>query len=642
MTITRQNLRKITILPFLAWALVICSTLLSFGWPATASDEAVTALTVGADAVNLKSRKHYTVASDGSYKLHIYIKRRILTYKGKKEHADFKFTYNQERQSVKLLKGQTTTTENDVVRVKTEEIHDIPAPWNSEASLYSKSRQMVVSLPAVEPGSEIEIELEVTAKVGFWCEEHFRLYDPIIDKEVIIDCPTSLALQYRTPDHLNLEFKQEKIGDKQTRYHWRGKNIPALTPERWTAPLAEQGFCLLVSSFNNWCQVTDFFNDFFKRAVTEKNERLFWPQPKTSTSTANPISHQLFRQIRDLTTYTISFQETDFKIQSPTKTRRLGYGKNCDLALLFATQLRLQNQKARILLVNHQRHFLKKFADLPYPGWWDTALVESGGEFFLFSTDKPAPGITGFDGHWALDLEKGKLVQVKDREAAMIKTELTFSTDQFPDSQGHLKLTLKGSAASSWRAQWRDLSPPEKKIGLSQLLHQINPQASSLQPLAVKGLKNDLQDLVFTCNFKIKDLFGNLAGKTSQILLPLTAPDLPLPYHTLLKNRQQPLAINDNLIIIDQITLHLSADARIIDRPLTENENLPQLQWRVDCDLDKSKKTLTYKRRLELQRGMLSTETSDYENFITSIRNLNRPEALRIIFSSTKATDKES
>ncbi|MEA3348765.1 MAG: DUF3857 domain-containing protein, partial [Pseudomonadota bacterium] len=499
----KQDPRKINILPVLVWALIICSALLWFDRPAAAANIPATALTAGTDAVNLKIRKHYTIAADGSYKLHLYVKRRILTYKGKKEHADFKFTYNQARQSVKLLKAQTITAAKEIIEVKPAEIHDIPAPWNSEVSLYSKSRQMVVSLPAVEPGCEIEIELEMRAETGFWCEEYFRLYDPIIDKEVTIDCPASLGLQFHSPQDLDIGFKQEKTGDKLTRYHWRGEKISALTPERWAAPMAEQGFCLLVSSFNNWRQVADFFNDFFKKATTEKNEELFWPQLKSSATTTNPISHQLFRKIRDLTTYTISFQETDFKIQSPTETRHLSYGKNCDMALLFADQLRLFQQEARILMVNRQRHFLKKFADLPYPGWWDRALVESQGEFFLFSTNKPAPGITGFDGHWALDLEKGELIQVKDREAALIKTELTFTADQLPDSLAELKLSIKGSAATSWRAQWRDLSPPEREIATSQLLHQINPQASSLSPLTIKGLKDDLNDLVFSCKFKV-------------------------------------------------------------------------------------------------------------------------------------------
>ena len=643
---TRKDLKKITILPVLLWALILGSALLLWGRPATAAatdspttdnrPATISSLSAGADAVNLKIRKHYTVAADGSYTLHLYVKRRILTYKGKKEHADFKFTYNQARQSVKLLKGQTTTAEKVTIQAKPEEIHDIPSPWNSEVSLYSQSRQLVVSLPAVEPGSEIEIELEMKAETGFWCQEYFRLYDPIVDKEIIIDCPTSLTLQYRTPNNLNIEFKQEKTESKQTRYHWRGVNIPALTPERWAAPLAEQGFCLLVSSFNNWRQVADFFNNFFTEATTDKNEELFWPQLKESASATNPISHQLFRKMRDLTTYEISFLETDLKIQSPTETKQLGYGQDCDLALAFANQLRLWQKQACIMMVSSQHDFLEKFADLPYPGWWDTALVESAGEFFLFSTSKPAPGITKYDGNWALDLEKGKLVQIKDREAALIKTELTFNVDQLPDSMGQLKLTLKGSAATSWREQWRDLSPPEREIATSQLLHQINPQASSLSPLTIKGLKDDQQDLIFNCEFKVKNLFALSTDKTSNLLLPLKTPDFPDHYQSLLKNRQQPLAISNNLTIIDKTTLNLTDNYQITILPTTGHKNLPQLQWRVDYELDKSKKCLTYNRQIELQRGMISTENPNYNNFITTVRNLNRPEALRIIFSSTK------
>ena len=116
MIVSKQDLRRITILPVLVWALIICSALLLLSRPAAATDDPVTALSADADAVNLKIKKHYTVAADGSYKLHLYVKRRILTYKGKKEHADFKFTYNQARQSVKLLKAQTITTEKEIVR----------------------------------------------------------------------------------------------------------------------------------------------------------------------------------------------------------------------------------------------------------------------------------------------------------------------------------------------------------------------------------------------------------------------------------------------------------------------------------------------------------------------------------------------
>ncbi len=171
---------------------------------------------------------------------------------------------------------------------------------------------------------------------------------------------------------------------------------------------------------------------------------------------------------------------------------------------------------------------------------------------------------------------------------------------------------------------------------MSRLLHQINPQASPLSPLTIKGLKNDLEELVFSCEFKVEDLFGNLTSSPSRRVLQLTAPDLPLPYQTLLKNRQQPLAINNNIIITDRTTLQLHTNNQDLEFPASGNENLPRLKWQIESKLDKNKKSLIYERKLKFQRGVVSAKGPDYDNFTGSIRDFYQPEALRIIFSATK------
>ncbi|MCK5682345.1 DUF3857 domain-containing protein, partial [bacterium] len=525
-------LRKVSSQIILLFA---CGFLLTIAAPAVAAQ--APELLLGADTINLKIKKHYTVSADGSYRLNLYIKRRILTYKGKKEHADFKFTYNRARQQVKILNAQTTTAQGDIVIIKPEEIHDIPAPWNNAVSLYSQARQMVASLPAVEPGSIIEVELEMISKTGFWCEVYFRLHDPILSKEVIIDAPASFKIQHRTPRSLNLKL-QKQITDNTSRYQWQGTNIPALTPERGATPMLEQGFCLLISSFSSWQQVADFFNRPFIAALT----------PESSSAVSLQLEngevvniHQLYRKTRTVTTYNIAFLETDWKIQPPTKTKRLGYGTGCDLALMFTNQLRLHQQPATIVMSNSQNHFLKEYTHFPFPGWWDTALVKSGDDFFLFSSDKPAPGITGFSEKIGLDLESGKLITIKDRQTNSTETKLHLNLKQLPECQGELDLTLKGSAATSWRSQWRDLSTPEREIVSAQFLHQIDPEAKFINKLSFSGLKDDAKDLVFRCKFKANNTCKNLTGNNAnhQYLLSIKAPDLPYHIKSLLRDRQQ-------------------------------------------------------------------------------------------------------
>ncbi len=600
----------------------------------TATSTEVQFLLRDADAVNLKIEKHYTVNANGSYKLNLYIKRRILTYKGKKEYADFKLNYNQTRQQVKLLKAQTTTVKGEVLTVKPEEVHDIPAPWNSEVSLYSKSRQMVVSLPAVEPGSEIEIELELQSKNGFWCQENFRLNDPIIYKTVTLDAPAALNLHFRAPHSVKLLQQQEKTGPETIRYKWQKKNIPALTPERGAAPLLEQGFSLLISTFSNWQQVAHLFRQSFIDARNLNNNKITAIKLDNYNADNDPISHQLYRQVRKLITYEISFQETNWKIQSPAETRRLGYGTNCDLALLFSTQLKLRRQPTDMVMVCSQNHFLKKFTDFPYPGWWDSTLVKSGTDFFRFSREKAAPGITGYDDRIGLDLESGEIIVVKDRVANRITSKLDLNLQGFPNCQGEFILNLYGSSAVELRSQWRDLSNPEKEITANQFLHQIDPEAEFVKKLAVDGLKDDRKNLTFKCIFNLDNADIKITGNSlkPQYLLPLKAPELPFQLKSMLTNRKQPLTISNNLIINDQVAIQLPDNGSVISIPPTTAGNLPGFSWQVTSSVDPKNRIFNFSRAITLRRGIIQTDTPDYLRFVSIIRLLYQPDSLRVIF----------
>lgn len=617
------------------FSLILCLFLLSAAGATPTTGFQEKALLQGADAVNLKIKKHYTIYPDGSYKLNLYIKRRILTYKGKKEYADFKLSYNQARQQVKLLKAQTKTVNGEIVTVKPEEIHDIPSPWNSEVSLYSKSRQMVVSLPAVEPGSEIEVELELQSNDGFWSKENFRLSDPILDKTVIIDLPSLIDLNFRAPHNLKLEYQQQKTDPKNIRHQWQGKNIPALTPERGAAPLLEQGFCLLISSFSDWSQVAGLFKQSFINAQNSNNDENTSIKLENTDKDDIPISHHLYRKIRKLTNYEISFQETDWKIQSPSETRRLGYGTDCDLALLFSARLKRRQLPAEIVMVCSQNHFLEKFADFPYPGWWDTALVKSGPDFFLFSSKKTAAGITGFDRRAGLDLESGKIIIIRDRFANQIVNKLNLNLQKFSDCLGELTLNLYGSSASNWRLQWRDLSDPEKEIASNQFLHQIDPEAEFVEKLSITGLKDDRKNLTFKCKFNLKNAGVKIASNSqkTQYLLPINTPKLPFQLKSMLRNRIQPLTISENLIIKDQITIQLPDNFNIITLPPTTAGELPGFSWQITCRVDQENSSLEFHRTITLQRGIIQTQTPDYQNFISVIRNLYDPKSLRVIFS---------
>ncbi|HDS16875.1 MAG TPA: DUF3857 domain-containing protein [Proteobacteria bacterium] len=595
-----------------------------------------------ADALNLLIKKHYQVAADASQSLRLQIRRRILSYKGTKDHADFKYSYNRSRENARLLGARTITTDQRIIEVRPEEIHDIPAPWNHEASLYSQSRQLVVSLPAVAPGCEIEIEIELTCAnppLGFWCEESFALFDPIVRKEVIIDCPADKILHYLSPGRVTLAFSREALPSGQVRYRWYGERLAACPREPWAPSAAETGHSLLVADCSSWAEVGNHFQKLFQPALTARIATPTAPEPPLPTRPENPaptaLCRQLYRQLNALTCYDISLLETDFTLQDPARTRLLGYGTNCDLACCLVRELRARKIESRLLLINREHRFFTQDRNLPYPGWWNTALVECEGEFFLFHPARPAPGDSGFDQEWALDPAGGEFVRIKDNKTATTFRELELTLENFPRISGSLQLRLQGAAATPWREQWRDLAPREQEIALRELLHLINPEARAVSPLTISGLEETAadHDLVFRCAINLDQFAAPLPGRPQQNFIYLNPPELPEAYTSLLLDRRQPLALRHNAEFHDCLNLTLPPGLQVTTAPASGSGRLPGLNWVCESRYDPQHRRFTLNRKLELQRGLLSPSDPNYERFLSRLRAFQRPEALRLILS---------
>ncbi len=589
------------------------------------------------DAVNLKISKHYFLNPDGSYRLRLYVKRRIMTYKGKKDYADFKFTYNSSHQSARLIRAGTLTADGRKVKVSEREVHDIPAPWNSEVSLYSRARQMVVNLPAVEPGSEIELEIELRDQIGFWCEEYFRLNEPIREKEVILTVPHGLDLKWKKPGGIEIEEDTDRDREGNTVYRWRATDVPALTPEKWAPDPIAEDVCLLASSFTSLSRVAAFYNRFFRARLSSVQASTGIPADRQDDDDkARELSQRIFRELRKASTpYIISFQETAFKLQAPEVTARNGYGTDADLALLFFDRLRRQGLKPRILMTGSKDDFLEFYADFPSPGWWKTTLIECRGEFFYFGLDKPAPGITGFDGCRALDLESGKLLTIRDREPARSESETIYRISAKHQVRGEFRLVLSGEMASGMRLRWRDLSPGEREIATSQMLHDLNPTAQATGPLKITGLRDDRRPLVMSGGFTIANLFATRDNR-KELILPLNAPAFARPYQTLLTSRTRPVAIPENLVSSNRIVIKLPADLQPLRRPNNEGGELTRLGWKIESGYDPQTRTLTYSREIVQKRGLLKNSDPEYAAFLTAVRNLNRADNLGIVLEQLR------
>ena len=575
------------------------------------------------DALNLLICKEYKISKDNSYDLHLHLIRKILSYKGKKDFADFKFTYNNSYQSVEINKAQTTTPEGSVITANEKEYHDIQAPWTAKASIYSHTRQTVINLPAVTVGTTIEIDLTLHSQLGFWTSEIFQLTNPISRKIVSIKVPKGTELSFHQPSWMPPAQVQQNQED--TTYLWQVKNIPALIPEQMMPADENMGTCLLASTFTDWQQVAAWYNN---RIIPSENGR------GDSTDTLSQQSgldlssvDKLYESLMQRTTpHPIDFLSTSLTPQKPETTIAKGHGTPVDLALTFYQLLKQQQIPARLLLVNTHGVILTEFGKIASPGLLTNPIVRCHNRDYSFQQQELPPGFTGYEGQLALDLADGKLKPIITSFHNRRSNTISLQSNGQGLLTGSLHTVLTGQPAIALRSKLRYLTPEELQVTTAQLLHTIDPLATINSPLATTGIDNLEQPVTMNFSFTIPRELP-FAGGYYFLNLPL--PALPDEYITCRENRRNPLLIENNFIDDIKLRIILPKDNTVTSLPANNNGQLSNISWKsVSQTTDAT--SLVWTRCIKLNRGIVPADES-YQQFRNAVIKLCEPESHMVI-----------
>ena len=580
-----------------------------------------------ADALNLLINKEYVVHKDGSYDLHLHLIRKILTYKGKKDFADFKFTYNNSYQTVEINKAQTSTPKGSVITANEKEYHDIQAPWTAKASIYSHSRQKVVNLPSVTVGATIDIEATLHSQRGFWTSEIFRLANPINKKIVSIKVPQGTELRVYQPSWMPPAQVQQNR--KNTTYLWQVKDIPALIPEQMMPADKNMGACLLASTFTDWKQVADWFKDSI---LPPKNSKDTIPQRLLQQSGLDLSSvDKLYASLMQRTTpHPIDFLSTNLEPQSPETTIRKGHGTQVDLAVAFYQLLQEQQIPARLLFVNEHKIILAEFSNVPSPGLLTNPVVRCHNRDYSFQQQELPPGFTGYEGQLALDLADGKLKPIitsfPNRRASTICLR--------PNGQGliagSLHTVLTGEPAIAIRNRLRYLTPEELQVATSQLLHAIDPLARRKGPFKTSGIDDPGQAVTISFDFTIPMEIPFSGG---YYFLNLPRPALPDEYTTCRRKRRNPLLIKDNFIADLELEITLPKGYVFATLPAGSKGRMADISWKSDS-LSTGSTSLKWSRNIELNRGIIPADER-YQQFRDAIIKLYEPENRMVVIKKS-------
>ena len=106
----------------------------------------------------------------------------VLTYKGKKDSAELKFSYHPSWKQVDLVYATVSNRDGKVYSVTPKEINEMDCGWAASAPRYPAGKIKVVNLPSVEIGSVISVKTVVTvtnAPAPFYACMYFDSFSPV-------------------------------------------------------------------------------------------------------------------------------------------------------------------------------------------------------------------------------------------------------------------------------------------------------------------------------------------------------------------------------------------------------------------------------------------------------------------------------
>lgn len=206
-----------------------------------------------ADSVVMLARDDVTLAADGTVtRHHKHIVRILDPQRGKEKYADLHIPYDRDRQTLTIAGARTANADGKVTEVSAEEIADILPPRIRDAAIYSSVRERVVTFPAVDSGSVLELEYTITTRATddapMGGELHLATWNPIRERVVTLTTPANAPLAFHV-DGTSLQPTEASDQSKGTRtLTFRAENLPDRQRE-WQMPADSAVLPRLVYSF---------------------------------------------------------------------------------------------------------------------------------------------------------------------------------------------------------------------------------------------------------------------------------------------------------------------------------------------------------------------------------------------------------
>jgi cellulose synthase operon protein C len=425
-----------------------------------------------ADAVIALERDDITLQADGTVVTkHHSIVKLLDPQRGKDKYADLHIPFDSKRESLTIERARTVNDDGKEHAVGVDEIADIVPARISDATIYADVRERVVTFPAVDTGSVMELVYTRTTKATpdapLGGEELLAAWNPVIERTVTITAPASVTPKLAVEGQTLTPTESSARGARTWTY--KVENLPDRHPEMGSLPDAAVLPRLVYGFQPSWQKVLEgVATRFLDKAVPAQMPPAIKAEADRIVAGAVSDSDKATKLYafvaHDIRSIDLPLGWAGYEPHAPDVVLQNRYGDDRDKVGLFLALAATQGLKGRPVLVRTRK--VPVIASVPTVAQFDRMIAKldlDGTDVWVDPSDENGQYGVAFAGqdNLVLPLDKtGRELGARpplDPSTSISSTKASFTLSGSGDLQASYTYDLTGWYADRASEQLRPL-----------------------------------------------------------------------------------------------------------------------------------------------------------------------------------------
>jgi|GEM_PF-665140 len=598
------------------------------------------------------------VYANGASSYTIHLIRRALTDSGVQELRAHRIAFEPEREKVRIKRARVIRADGSVYDAPRPTIHS--ARGSAASRLYGDYSVQILSFPAVDKGSTVDLEYEVQ-QTGrniyvdyFGSQFYFGQFDPMVLTEYVLITPIERTFytkmlqpdeRYRLPEFLRIDslpedraesgdFFYERQGEAERVWVWNFTQRPQIPREPNMPSLSELVPYVKVSTFASWDEMARWYWDLIQdqfllneelRAKTAELVQAYADRAARSEPSLTDLD--IIKALNSFVNTQVRYLGLEFGIHGYKPHRAVDifsaqYGDCKDKATLMLAMAAEKGIPGRIALVRTS-HLGRVDYELPSLGLFNHAIVyfpDVDGRSFVLDGTAQFHGTTelpsGDQGVTLLTIGPGggyEFVESPIYSADI--NQATYETD--------LVLAADGAATGVRRSRFQGLFNPSVRSvyeNRGKVKEKVEAQFGSAFPgttvanIELSDLDNFEEPEWIRFELNIPKLADRPAGQDNRLVFrPVLFPLELSRSYAVLPQRRHELVLQYNWSRIRKVEVMLPEGFQVAQLPESRQIESPFGFLELDCRAEGGK--IIFEERVGLQVEDLRVPTSEYEAF---------------------------